>query len=43
MEIDIPDLIEEKMDGEAKKDRLDESNGADSNVGGSTVLEKPER
>jgi hypothetical protein len=26
------------MDDEAKKDGFDESNGADSNVGGSTVL-----
>lgn len=38
IKIDIPGLKDDNMDGEAKEDGFDESNGAESNVGGSTVL-----
>ena len=38
MAVDVPDLKDDSMDGEAKEDELDESNGVDSDAGGSPVL-----
>ena len=38
MAVDVSDLKDDSMDDEAKEDELDESNGVDSDAGGSPVL-----
>ena len=38
MAVDVPDLKDESIDDEAKEDGLEESNGVDSDAGGSPVL-----
>ena len=38
MAVDVSDLKDDSMDDEAKEDGVDESNGVDSDAGGSPVL-----